>query len=306
MTGKRKIEWLGLLLVILLAANWMLGAWSDRKAEKEEEEEEKQKIYLTDQKEITAYSYTNGDTEMSFTKSDGTWQDDQDTEIPLNQDSVQSMADSIRQLEAVRELDSPDAMSDYGLDTPSYTISYTDSSGDTSVISLGNGASEDYYATVGDTGKVYTVSSEFVDSLSFDLSALVQNDIVPSIGSGNLKKVTVTENGTDTVYKDEDAIGELAGGFGTLTLTSPVNYHVTEDQLAGYGLDESSRITVKAKYKDNETKKKKTFTIYVGGTDDSGENRYVMKDGSKLVYQISNSVAQNLMTVEETDGDTGE
>ena len=217
----------------------------------------------------------------------------------MNQDTVQSTADAIRQMEAVRELENPDQLSDYGLDKPSYTIQFQDNDGVTTEILIGNGAGENYYATVGDSGKVYTISSDFQNYLQFDLTNLVQYDTVPSIGSGNLKSVTITENGTDTVYEDDDQVGELAGGFGTLSLTDCVNYHVSTENLAEYGLDEGQRITAKAIYTDSSDKEQ-TFTVYLGKTDDAGENRYIMVEGSDMVYRISETVAQNMIRIEET------
>lgn len=296
---KKKTIILLVMILLLVVANGVASAWNDKSEKKKEKEAEASKIYLTDAGDITAYSYSDGNQNMSFTKADDTWEYDEDNEIPVNQDTVQSTADAIRQMEAVRELENPDQLSDYGLDKPSYTIQFQDNDGVTTEILIGNGAGENYYATVGDSGKVYTISSDFQNYLQFDLTNLVQYDTVPSIGSGNLKSVTITENGTDTVYEDDDQVGELAGGFGTLSLTDCVNYHASTEDLAEYGLDEGQRITAKAVYTDSSDKEQ-TFTVYLGKTDDAGENRYVMVEGSDMVYCISETVAQNMISIEET------
>ena len=296
---KKKTIILLVMILLLIVANGVASAWNDKSEKKKEKEAEASKIYLTDAGDITAYSYSDGNQNMSFTKVDDTWEYDEDNEIPVNQDTVQSTADAIRQMEAVRELENPDQLSDYGLDKPSYTIRFQDNDGVTTEILIGNGAGENYYATVGDSGKVYTISSDFQNYLQFDLTNLVQYDTVPSIGSGNLKSVTITENGTDTVYEDDDQVGELAGGFGTLSLTDCVNYHASTEDLAEYGLDEGQRITAKAIYTDSSDKEQ-TFTVYLGKTDDAGENRYIMVEGSDMVYRISETVAQNMISIEET------
>lgn len=296
---KKKTIILLVMILLLVVANGVASAWNDKSEKKKEKEAEASKIYLTDAGDITAYSYSDGNQNMSFTKADDTWEYDEDNEIPVNQDTVQSTVDAIRQMEAVRELENPDQLSDYGLDKPSYTIQFQDNDGVTTEILIGNGAGENYYATVGDSGKVYTISSDFQNYLQFDLTNLVQYDTVPSIGSGNLKSVTITENGTDTVYEDDDQVGELAGGFGTLSLTDCVNYHASTEDLAEYGLDEGQRITAKAIYTDSSDKEQ-TFTVYLGKTDDAGENRYVMVEGSDMVYRISETVAQNMISIEET------
>ena len=296
---KKKTIILLVMILLLVVANGVASAWNDKSEKKKEKEAEASKIYLTDAGDITAYSYSDGNQNMSFTKADDAWEYDEDNEIPVNQDTVQSTADAIRQMEAVRELENPDQLSDYGLDKPSYTIQFQDNDGVTTEILIGNGAGENYYATVGDSGKVYTISSDFQNYLQFDLTNLVQYDTVPSIGSGNLKNVTITENGTDTVYEDDDQVGELAGGFGTLSLTDCVNYHASTEDLVEYGLDEGQRITAKAIYTDSSDKEQ-TFTAYLGKTDDAGENRYVMVEGSDMVYRISETVAQNMISIEET------
>lgn len=296
---KKKTIILLVMILLLIVANGAASAWNDKSEKKKEKEAEASKIYLTDAGDITAYSYSDGNQNMSFTKADDTWEYDEDNEIPVNQDTVQSTADAIRQMEAVRELENPDQLSDYGLDKPSYTIRFQDNDSVTTEILIGNGAGENYYATVGDSGKVYTISSDFQNYLQFDLTNLVQYDTVPSIGSGNLKSVTITENGTDTVYEDDDQVGELAGGFGTLSLTDCVNYHASTEDLAEYGLDEGQRITAKAIYTDSSDKEQ-TFTVYLGKTDDAGENRYIMVEGSDMVYRISETVAQNMISIEET------
>ena len=296
---KKKTIILLVMILLLIVANGAASAWNDKSEKKKEKEAEASKIYLTDAGDIIAYSYSDGNQNMSFTKVDDTWEYDEDNEIPVNQDTVQSTADAIRQITAVRELDNPDQLSDYGLDKPSYTIQFQDNDGVTTEILIGNGAGENYYATVGDSGKVYTISSDFQNYLQFDLTNLVQYDTVPSIGSGNLKSVTITENGTDTVYEDDDQVGELAGGFGTLSLTDCVNYHASTEDLAEYGLDEGQRITAKAIYTDSSDKEQ-TFTVYLGKTDDAGENRYIMVEGSDMVYRISETVAQNMISIEET------
>lgn len=296
---KKKTIILLALILLLVIANGAASAWNNKSEKKKKKEAEASKVYLTDASDITAYSYSDGSQNMSFTKVDDTWVYDEDNEIPMNQDTVQSAADAIRQITAVRELDNPDQLSDYGLDNPSYTIQFQDSEGTVTEILIGNGAGENYYAAVGGTEKVYTISSDFQNYLQFDLAKLVQYDTVPSIGSGNLKNVTITENGTDTVYEDDDQVGELAGGFGALSLTDCVNYHASAENLAEYGLDESQRITAKAVYTDSEDKEQ-TLTVYLGKTDDAGENRYVMVEGSDMVYRISESVAQNMISLEET------
>lgn len=286
-------------LAALLCCYGGLTVWNDHQKEQAEAEEEASKIYLVDAEDLTAVSYTDGESTLGFVEEDGTWYDTADKEIPMNQDVVGGFADTVASLSAKRELKDPDDVADYGLDAPAYTISYTTKDGEEGAVYIGDMTGEDYYAMVEGSDRIYTISDDLPYSMDFDLSGYIQTDTVPSISSGNLKKVEVTENGATTAFEDEDDLGELAGGWGTLTLTELADYHVTDDTLADYGLDEASRITAVAEYEDTDTGDEESFTVYLGSTDENG-NRYVMVDDSVLVYTVSSSVADNMITVEET------
>ena len=111
---KKKAIILLAMILLLVVANGAASAWNDKSEKKKEKEAEASKIYLTDASDITAYSYSDGSQNMSFAKVDDTWEYDEDNEIPMNQDTIQSTADAIRQMEAVRKLENPDQLSDYG------------------------------------------------------------------------------------------------------------------------------------------------------------------------------------------------
>ena len=134
-----------------------------------------------------------------------------------------------------------------------------------------------------------------VSDLVFDLSSLTENDTLPSISSGNLKKVEVTQNGETTTYKKKKQRSELAGGWGTISLTQCADYNVKN--LAKYGLDEANRITVTATYKDSTSGDKKTCTVYIGNENE--DNRYVQLKDSNMVYEVGSSIVENMMSVDK-------
>ena len=282
------------ILVVLAILYIGLRFWNQKNSREEEE-----KIAVTEEVKLLGLSYTDGTDTMAFKKEDGIWYYEADQEIPMNQTTVEDIVSKVENLSAVRELDNPDDLADYGLEEPAYTIRSTTEDEEESILYIGNTTGENYYVTINDTKKVYTITSDLVTSLQFDLSGLVENDSVPSIGSGNLKKVEVTEDGMTDSYEEEGELGELAGGFGTLSLTECVDYHVTEEKLLQYGLDEENRITAVATYQDSSTEKEETFTIYIGNVEESGTYRYIMAKDSKMVYQVNKDIVKNMITVEE-------
>lgn len=71
---------------------------------------------------------------------------DADDGVRLNQSTIKSTAKEIAGLMAVRELKDPDEKSDYGLDKPDYTITYTAKDGSEGTIVIGDAAGDNYYA----------------------------------------------------------------------------------------------------------------------------------------------------------------
>ncbi len=299
MKQKKQMLILIVILVVLAALYGGLRMWNKSSEEKKAEESEAEKISIIPEKEFTAFSYTDGTDEMGFIKKDGEWLYEEDEEIPMSQSTVSGILSAASSLTAVRKLDEPDALEDYGLTEPAFSISLTDGDGEEIVLYIGDAAGENYYAMTSETEDVYTITSDLISSLNFDLSGLVQYDTVPLIGSESLKKVEVIQSEESAVYEEEEELNELAGGFGALSLSDCADYHVQEEKLAEYGLDEPNRITVNAVYTNAEDEE--TFTIYAGGMDESGTNQYVMIEGSKMVYRVSKEVVDNMTTVSENE-----
>lgn len=295
MKQKKTMLIMVIVLAVLLALYGGLKAWNSHSEKQKKAKEDKEKVSLVDVKSLKSFSYESGGSKMSFTKDDGEWVYDEDDGVRLNQSTIKSTAKEITGLTAVRKLSDPDEKSDYGLDSPDYTVTYTAKDGTKGTIQIGNAAGDNYYAMIEDSDAVYTISGTLVSDLVFDLSSLTENDTMPSISSGNLKKVEVTQNGKTTTYKKKKERAELAGGWGTISLTQCADYNVKD--LAKYGLDEANRITVTTTYKDSTSGDKKTCTVYVGKV--NGDNRYVQLKDSNMVYEVGSSIVENMMSVDK-------
>ena len=58
-----------------------------------------------------------------------------------------------------------------------------------------------YTQTARDSIKIYTVSSDITSSLSYSLDNLIETDTFPTLSTGNLKKVLVTQTVIDQEVK---------------------------------------------------------------------------------------------------------
>ena len=290
-----------LVLILLLAAYFGIQLWNKKQEKKQEAKKEAEIIYITDLKELTGINYDVGNGSITLEKQGDGWIYTTDQDFPLAQSYPEQMAETFGKLKAERELEDGDELAAYGLDEPVYTVELTDSDDTVTTLYFGNLVDDFYYVTVNDKDKVYTVSATVIDDLQYTIEDMAQLDTYPSIGSGNLKKETITQNGEVTTYDSENAdddenIATVAGGLGAVTLSEAADYSVEDEDLAGFCLDEEKRITVEVIYTQDE--EEKVLTLYIGGEDGNG-NRYVMMNESRIVYLISDEICNNILNVDE-------
>ena len=177
-----------LALFVILILIFLFLSFYERKQEEQNGGDDSQ-ISVTDIESLLALSYTDHSegTTMSFAKDGNTWYVSNDRDIPLTQSYIETMEDTFCSLTATREISDPDALSDYGLEDPAYTIELTDQDGTLTTVTIGNSVDEDYYLAVnGQEDILYTADSSIVSSMQYDLDTMVAKDDVHSIGSGNL------------------------------------------------------------------------------------------------------------------------
>lgn len=161
-----------ILLVALFVAFFALYFIMGKMNEKQAVDEIEETIMVTDLDSLTSMEYTDGTTTLSFVKEDGAWKVKDNDEITLDSDSVESIANTLSQVAAVRVLEGGDELSNYGLDEPVYTITMESESGVTLVLYIGDAAGDNYYATTNDKVVIYTIGSSVVNAMEFDVTAL--------------------------------------------------------------------------------------------------------------------------------------
>lgn len=253
-------------------------------------------LTVKNMKAITSISYNNGQN-LSFVKKDGTWYYEKDSEYPLEQSYLSTMASQFQKIAAVRRLKNGDSLKDYGLEKPAYTIKVKDKEGTETTYYVGNASGDNYYLTLDDKTEIYTVSADLLSNLSYSLKDMMKTDTFPTLSSGNLKKVVITGGGKKKTYtsKSKTDMDNIAGGLGVFTFGDCQNYSVKDKELSKYGLDSKSRISVDITYKDTDSKKTKNLTLYIGSKDKDKENYYVQLKGSKMVYLSDADVVKNIL-----------
>ena len=288
-------------LVLLLAAYFGLRTWNVRQEEKEEEEQEAAAVHVTDTSsgDIASFKFNVGNGDLEFHKEGDRWYYTPDKDFPLKQSYPEDMAETAGNITADRELTDGDSLDAYGLDDPVYTLEYTDADGNVTELLFGNMAGDDYYVMKSGSDTVYTVASSVIDPFNYALDDMAQLDDYPSIGSGNLVKEVITQDGGTTTYDSEnddqaEDIAAVAGGLGAVALSEAADYSVEDEDLDMYGLDGTSRITVEATYTQDD--EDQLLTLYIGNEDGNG-NRYVMINDSRIVYLISDEICDNILNM---------
>lgn len=289
------------VLILLVAVYFGLRTWNAQQEEKAQEEQEAATVHVTDTsaEDIVSLKFNVGNGDLEFSKEDDQWYYTPDKDFPLQQSYPEDMAETVGSITAGRELTDGDSIDAYGLDEPAYTIEYTDADGNTTEFLFGDMTGDDYYVMLNGNDTVYTVNSSVIDPFNYTLDDMARLDDYPSIGSGNLVKEVITQNGETTTYDSEDEdqaedIAAVAGGLGAVSLSEAADYSVEDEDLDVYGLDEDSRITVEATYTQDD--EEQLLTLYIGNEDGSG-NRYVMLNDSRIVYLISDEICDNILNV---------
>ena len=230
---------------------------------------------------------------MSFVKEDDTWEYAPDTTIVLTESTMKNMEDTFSDIRAVKEIKDPDDLSDYGFDSPEYEITLTGKDGEAHKFLIGNASGENYYFMEDGAKKVYTVSSDLISEMVWQLADVAEKDSFVTVTSDNFVKETVTKPGEEAkTYETDnddqkDTVTSITTALAGFYFTDCADYHVTDATLGNYGLAEDQRTKVELTYKDtSDDDKEKTVTFYVGSKDDSATYYYVQMDGSQRVSRV--------------------
>ncbi len=190
----------------------------------EEDEDTGIALFSVTADDLSTIAYQDGDTDVALTKGDdGVWTLDSDTLLPIDQDAVSELADSITGMTAQRELGEDADVDSMGFATPEMSISFT-AGADSYTLTVGdqNSMTDTYYARLGEDGPVYTIATSNLSSLCKTPRQLYQVQDITDIESSDVTAMTL-ETGTETLsFTLEDE---------TWTLDSDPGYELDQDAV---------------------------------------------------------------------------
>ena len=229
----------------------------EESTESSSEEESKTEVYSVKTDDIKSLEFIIDKKDTVFEKKDDLWVKKDETAFPVNQTTLDSAASALEKVEADRVLENVDDLTEYGLDSPSNSVTVTTDDG-TTKFNIGdeNTSTNQYYIAKDDEDStVYVVSSSTVTPFMNSLYDYAQGEDFPTIDSSTVKKVQVSQDedsyileensdgatwdvstdGSDKETADTTAAGNVTSGLGSLAYDQFTDYNA--EDLSKYGLD---------------------------------------------------------------------
>ena len=222
------------------------------------EEESKTEVFSVKTDDIKSLEFIVDKKEVTFEKKDDSWVKKDERAFPVNQTTLDSAASAIETVEADIVLEDVEDLTEYGLDSPSNTVT-VDTADGTTKLNIGdeNASTNQYYISKDDDDStVYVVAADTVSPFMNSLYDYAQGEDFPTIDSSTVKKVQVSEDkdsyvleensdgatwnvssdgSSDKESADTTAAGNVTSGLGSFAFDQFVNYDA--EDLSKYGLD---------------------------------------------------------------------
>ena len=247
------------VLAVLVGVYVGLNTYVTKKESTESSSEEgsKTEVYSVKTDDIKSLEFIIDKKDTVFEKKDDSWVKKDETDFPVNQTTLDSAASALEKVEADRVLENVDDLTEYGLDSPSNSVTVTTDDG-TTKFNIGdeNTSTNQYYIAKDDEDStVYVVSSSTVTPFMNSLYDYAQGEDFPTIDSSTVKKVQVSQDedsyileensdgatwdvstdGSDKETADTTAAGNVTSGLGSLAYDQFTDYNA--EDLSRYGLD---------------------------------------------------------------------
>ena len=172
MRNKRKwipMVLMAVLLGALIICYILIKSYNEKQEGQQESEAESIQIASVTADEVSGLSVEWDENKLSFTKEEDTWHYDGDKDFPVNQEAMENLIGKFENVNAVRELEDPQGLEEYGLEECSEVIALTMQDGTTRTFYVGNknAITSDYYIYVDSPEKIYTTDTGIISGCQF-------------------------------------------------------------------------------------------------------------------------------------------
>ena len=260
--------------------------------------------------DLTGLSWTKDETVYSFVYDNDTWSTADQPPWPVLQSSMQTMAESLVDLQATRKLENVKNPADYGLESPAFSVTASWKDGTKTTYSMGDTTpfADGYYLSIsGQDGIVYTVASSLSDTFNKTQKDLTAKEAIPSVSDASRlsvgsafdatrKEASITVDPDQLWYDthtnaplDGSQIDTLISEVKEIAWDDLVTANADEAMLAEWQLNEESAVTVSLSGGDE------SLTILLGTQNEEGYY-YARLPGSAMVYTVESSGIAGLLS----------
>ncbi len=265
---------LGCLCLALLTGAYLTLKRSNDQAEQEAAEQSDTEPILTispDEVRQISFLIDGSNTAFSRTDTDDDWHLSEDQNFPVDPAPISDILEQLAPLGAVRTLTDAAALSEYGLDTPSNTVTVTTQDGTETTIALGdtnNSTGDDYVMLNGDSSTLYTIGSSLRSCLLDRLYDYAAGEELPMLLASDITGVdvsldsqelalslkdnlwTVSDGNADLENVDQEAVSSHISDLTGLSYVDFLDYNCTTPEQ--YGLNPPAA-TITISWKDDSS-----------------------------------------------------
>ena len=263
--------------------------------------------------DVAGLSWTNDEKSYHFIKEDDEWRNADNASFPTNQESIQTLANSIVDLEGTRRMEDVQSPEDYGFgkDAFSLSVEWTDGAETTYIMGNSTPFDDGYYLQLNeDANTVYTIESDLSWSFDVSLASLAELETIPQpknvsrvvIGSdldASRQENSITLNPNQHWYDSEsgealqdDLIESLSRDIQEIVWSSLVEVDATGEQLVSWNLD-GTLATMLMLYDGDDA----ALSMMIGAADDNGDY-YAKLANSNMVYTVAADSVEALLEIE--------
>ena len=196
---KQKMQLIIILVLLAVFAAGYFGLKHYNKVQDDKASKDTYTVLTLDKSAITEMKITNTNGDIDLVKKDDTWVLASDESQKLDQDTISTMLEDVEKITANNKIDKVTDFDQYGLKTPSITVTVTTSDGKQTVVNLGSysEAASRYYCRIGEDTTVYLVASEIDTAFNKSSSDLAAQSSADSSSSASDGLVNSTIAGSD-------------------------------------------------------------------------------------------------------------
>ena len=166
----RKKQWIILVIALaaIVAASAGMKGYQKKQEQKAAQQEEDEKVYALQfaSDDVTGISYEYSGETLEFTKTDDAWSSSTDPTVQIDADKMKTMFSSLGSMTADSTVESPEDVSEYGIDQPTQQVTLDFSDGSEKTVTFGstNEIVGGTYVQVSGDDNVYLVGSSYVNT----------------------------------------------------------------------------------------------------------------------------------------------